>query len=355
MDEFLTDFLVKEKKAGRILLAPLDILLLIGMTVCGVMLRFSVAGYCILPASGVYAAYERGLKLAGYGFDFAIAVLMAILVWQLTAGKKRAFLAYGITFTLPVLVSGSAMWGMGDAIYLFVLLLAFGLLLLGKGEFSLLLLGVGIFLNMHALFLLPVYLLLLYRGKIRLYAFVPPIALGILHFIPVLQRGYPIFVVQRLLLAAREETLLSYNCPNVFALIGPDKFVAEYQVVSWVFAIGFVLMLLAVLAGKEQAGKEQIAQEKLFALSLFFCMFLPYTLAGMHERSLLPACMIAMLYGFVNLRRFYLPIVLVAITYISYSAYLRGESAVPLVAVSFALLALIVHMIYLLRRTYAEG
>ena len=160
-----------------------------------------------------------------------------------------------------------------------------------------------------------------------------------------------LFALEQSLLRGRGEKQLSYNCPNLFYLIGTDKFVFEYEKVAAIFSIGLVLVLLAVLLTKQIGFKMQELSE----CALLLCLFLPYTLPGMNERSFLPACLIALLYGFVCVNRFYLPIVLTTITYISYSAYFRGESAVPLTGVSFVVLALIIHVVDRLRRGYAEG
>lgn len=367
MDEFLTGFLVKEIKIGKILLTPLDLLLLVGMTVSGIMLRYSVAGYSALPDSGSYLALETGLKMTGYVFDFALAVLLGVLTRRLTGHMVRALLAYGIAFVLPVFVSGSAMWGMGDSIYLFFLLCSFGLLLLEKRQLSLLVYGVSVFFHPYALFLLPLYILLTFRGEMPVWCFLSPLAGSILRMVLPLwgrmeearaalegsklrmvlcAKGFfPPFAAERLLLESRGERLLSYNCPNLFQIIGTDKFVMEYEKVALVFSLGLTLILLAVLSYRQMS----LEGEMLFRLALLFCLFLPYTMPGMHERSLLPACLVSLFYGFVYLRRFYLPILLTTAAYISYSAYFRGESVVPLAGVAFVWLALLV---WLMRSVY---
>jgi len=353
VDKFLTEFLVKEIKAGKLQLAPLDYLLLIGMTVSGVMLRVSVADYCSLPVVDYYIVHETGLKVVGYLFDWAIALLLACLVYSLTAHKIKSLLAYGITFVLPVLVSGSAMWGMGDSVYLFFMLLAFGLLLKEKWELSLIVFGVSVFFHANALFLLPLYVLIYLQGKVKWYGFLSPLFGRLLRGALGRTVRFPLFEAERLLLESREQKLLCYNCPNLFELIGPDKFVEEYKTVALIFSVGLVVVLVTILLTKSSA----VTTQRIFVTALFFCLFLPYTLPGMNERSFLPACLLSLLYGFVFLNRFYLPVLLTTITYISYSAYFRGESAVPLAGVSFVLLALMVYVLYhlLFGRKYAEG
>ena len=342
MDKWLTTVLVKEIKGGKWQFAPIDILMLIGMTVCGIMLRMTVAGsYPVLETYGAYVSTKAGIQIVCYVFDFAIAALLAIAVFGLTKHKIKGFLAYGITFVLPVLVSASAMWALGDSIYLFFALLSFVLFLNEKNNVAVLIYGVSVFLNPYALFLLPLYVLAYLQGKIKLVSFLTPVAGAVLHYMLANANGFILFDAESALLKQRESKLLSYNCPNIFYIIGPDKFVNEYEKVALLFAIGFTAVLVLVLLTKKLGAN---ITEKL-EIALFFSLFLPFFLPGMNERSLVLACLISLVYGFVKLHRFWLPIVITIIAYISYSAFFRGESAVPLTGVAFVLLFLIAYLV----------
>ena len=343
MDKWLTTVLVKEIKCGIWQLAPLDFLVLIGMTVCGIMLRMTVAGsYPVLETYGAYVSAKMGIQVVCYLFDWAIAVLLAVTVFGLTKHKIKAFLAYGITFVLPVLVSASAMWGLGDSIYLFFALLSFVLFLHEKRNLAVLIYGMSVFFHPYALFLLPLYALAYLQGKIKLLSFLSPLAGIVLHYVLAKGNSFILFAAENALVEQRESKLLSYNCPNLFYIIGPDKFVNEYEKVAFFFAVGLMAVLVLVLLTKK-LGNTTI---EILEIALFLCLFLPFTLPGMHERSFLLACVISLVYGFVKLQRFWLPIVITTITYISYSAFFRGESAVPLTGVAFVVLFLIAYMVW---------
>lgn len=342
MDKWLTTVLVKEIKCGKWQFAPIDILMLIGMTVCGIMLRLTVAGsYPVLETYGAYVASKANIQSVSYVFDFAISVLLANAVFKLTNHKIKGFLAYGITFVLPVLVSASAMWALGDSIYLYFALLSFVLFLNEKNNTAVLFYGFSVLLHPHALFLLPVYVLAYLQGKVNLASFLSPVAGVVMHYVLANANGFTLFDAENTLLKQRESKLLSYNCPNIFHIIGPDKFVNEYEKVALLFAIGFTAVLVLVLLTKKLGNN---ISEKL-EIALFFSLFLPFFLPGMNERSLVLACLISLVYGFVKLHRFWLPIVITIIAYISYSAFFRGESAVPLTGVAFVLLFLIAYLV----------
>lgn len=342
MDKWLTTVLVKEIKGGKWQFAPIDVLLLIGITVCGVMLRMTVAGsYPVLETYGPYVSAKMGIQIACYIFDFAIAVLLAVTVFQFTKHKIKGFLAYGIAFVLPVLVSASAMWALGDSIYLFFALLSFVLFLNEKSNLAVLIYGISVFLHPYALFLLPLYVLAYLQGKIKLASFLSPIAGVALHYVLANANSFVLFAAENALLKQRESKLLSYNCPNIFHIIGPDKFVNEYEKVALLFTIGLTAVLVLVLLTKKLGNT---VAEKI-EIALFLSLFLPFFLPGMNERSLVLACVISLVYSFVKLHRFWLPIVITIISYISYSAFFRGESAVPLTGVAFVLLFLIAYLV----------
>lgn len=342
MDKWLTTVLVKEIKVGKWHLAPLDLLVLIGMTVSGIMLRVTVAdAYPVLENFMDYVSVEAGIRMISYLFDWAIAILLSVMVYHLTKHKIQSFLAYGIAFVLPVFVSASAMWSLGDSIYLFFALLSLSFYICGKRSVAVLVLGISVFFHLNGLFLLPLYVLAYLQGKIKLPYFISPMAAVILHFVLAKGNYFVLFQAENALLQQRESKLLSYNCPNVFYLIGPDKFVNEYEKVALFFALGLNMILVLVLL-KRQFGNTSTES---LEIALLLCLFLPFVLPWMNERSLLLACGISLLYGSAKLQRFWMPIVLTIITYISYSAFFRGESAVPLTGVAFVVFFLIAYMV----------
>lgn len=349
MDKWLTDFMVKECKVGKLLLAPLDFLLLIGITFAGIMLRAAVFSYYFLNEEQVlYSKYMEiafEMKIFSCICDVALAIMVAASVYRLTKKKIKTMLAYGITFVLPVVVSNSAMWGTADSAYLFFLVLAVSLSIAEKNDAALIVFGISLFLNGHAIFLLPLFALFLLQGKVHWYGFSVPLLGGILRYILMAEESgvkIPLFEVERILALSRECKLLSYGCPNVFGIIGADKFVYEYEKVAFAFAVGFAVMYVLFLLEK----KVVMNTEWVLRVSVFLCMLLPFIAPNMNERSLLPICILSLIWGFYQLDKFWVPVVMTTIGYISYSSYFRGESAVPYQAVAFAMLVLICYLFY---------
>ena len=141
-------------KIGKWMLAPIDLLLFVAAAVFSVMIRISVVDYTAieLPA---FVKYGNMLRIVTGITDLLLAVLGAMIVYDLTDRKIRAFLTYAILLMLPVLCASCAMWGMGDSIYIFFAVLSLYLLIKGKGNASLVSYGISLFLSRYAFFLLP--------------------------------------------------------------------------------------------------------------------------------------------------------------------------------------------------------
>lgn len=348
MDKFLTGFLVKKTKMG---LAPIDFLLLIGMTVAGIMLRSIV---WVMPLEdSPYQNLDQTLKLISAIFDFLLAMMAAVLVLYFTRSLIKAMLSYGIVFVLPPVVISSGVWGMGDSIYAFLTLAALYFLMKHTETensknflISLMLYGLALVMNQYAIFVLPlfliVYLLRTEKGN-QIFAFLLPVIGFGLHF--VLDKGaisgFPFFAAEGALSESRGALLLSYNYPNIYQLIGTESYIHEYG--SSMRVLVFVLLLaFALFAMRRPYGWNK---ERLLSGALLLSICVPYIMPFMDERAGYLAALISVVYGFANLKRFYVPVIQVTLCYLASAAYFRGESQLPLSYIALVQLALAMYLL----------
>ncbi|MBD5545424.1 MAG: hypothetical protein HDR01_14585 [Lachnospiraceae bacterium] len=345
MDKAIREFLVKEIRFKKYSLAPLDILLLIGTAIAGACLRESVVSYVpqeVEEAIGL--AMINQLKLFSMVFDVFLAVLMLDLVTGITGNKIKGFLAYGVMLLFPVLAASSAMWGMGDEAYVFFALLSISYTLKGKGNMGLCSLGISILLNANGLFLLPVFLGLYLRKEVKAAAFLAPafgLAANRLIVTKMLPFRLPFIQADALLAESRGEAVLSYHYPNIYQIFGVDKFVTEYSQAAVCFVICLGVMIGVLIA----LSKKDLTKERVLLLFVLSAMVIPYFAPFMNERSGMIADVAAVLLGFAVLRKFYVPLVQVIISYVAYSAYFRGESVMPMALPAAVSLLLIMDLI----------
>lgn len=348
MDKKITDFITTERNIGKIRLAPIDILLIVFAPIFSIMIRVSVASYTANEIIA-YMHLVSWLKIVTGIFDIVVAVIAGIYVYRQTENKRKAYLAYAILLMLPVICAGSAMWGMGDSIYVAFAVLSLLLLEEGKGNASLFCYGISLFLNRYAFFLLPVFAIAFMQKKNKLWAFLFPLCGAWFRNGFVSKEGellFPVFEADRLFMMGRGETLLSYHWPNIFQLIGPDKFVIEYGMVTKCMAMAVMLVIVvAYLAAGEKESESnapmlrwgaQLGKENLIPLSVFLCMLFPYFMPQMDERSGLLADVLFIIMVMKHTKLYYLAILQTTISFMAYSYYFRGDCVVP-----FAYVALV--------------
>lgn len=343
MDKKITDFIVTELKIGKWLLAPIDVLLLVFAPVFGAMARSCVYSYTCMEATA-YLNMSDGLKITTACFDVLLAVVSAMYVFELTGHKIKAFLAYAVVIVLPVLSAGSAMWGMGDSVFVFFAVLSLLLLTKGKGNAAVVCYGLSLFLSRYAFFLLPVYAIAFMQKKTKLVSYLAPLCGAWFRNGIVSNEGkisFPIFEAERLMSLTRGENLLCYNSPNFFQIIGPDKFVTEYAIVFK--SLTAVIMFATVVLVLQK--QEEIRAEKIVSLSLLLAMVIPFVMPQMDERCGLLADILAVIFVMVYTDMYYVAVIHVILSYIAYSAYFRGEPVIPLCYVAFVMLFLIVVML----------
>lgn len=345
MEQKFTSWLVKEHHKTK--LAPIDYLLIFGALVAGILLRVKVWN-----APFENAPYQNtvfAMKLVSVVFDVLVAVIVGVLVHQMTRHKIKALLAYAICLMLPVMAAGSAMWGMCDSVYLFFVLLSIYLLIADERFFvlSLVFYGMSVFFHLNALFLFPVYIWVFWKRKAVsnvVLAFVSPV-IGVIMHVLMDQGASSAFIMFReegKLAAARESVLLSYHFPNLFQLIGVDAYVHEYGTGFRYIVIGAV-MIVTVVGIKTI---KELSKQKIILLCLVLSIAIPWFLPFMDERAGLLAAVFSLIYGFVKLSQFYIPIIQITITYLAYAAYFRGESFLPMSAIAIVQFGMLLYLIY---------
>lgn len=337
MDKKFTTFLITELKIGKWQIAPIDILLLLAAPAFALMLRISVISYYPIGFP-VFIKMADVMKPVSMVFDLALAIVSGLFVKKLTGAKLKGYLAYAIVLLLPVTSAQSAMWGMGDSVYVFFAVLALFLLYSGKGNAAIAMYGLSLFCNRYAFFLLPVFAVSYLQKKNKIVFWLFPLCgawfrSGLVHKQGLL--SLPIFEMDRLFQRLRPEVLMSYSWPNLYQMIGPDKFVVEYGMAAKYIAIA----LMAVFVVYVYQSKKDVV-EKLLPLSVFACMLFPFIMPQMDERAGFLADVLVVIMVMRYMKLYYVAIIQVIISYIAYSAYFRGESVLPLSMVAVAALAL---------------
>lgn len=233
-----------------------------------------------LPFSDLY-----GIKLFSIFFDVLLAWGGLRLVRCLIPDKKAPLLAFSVLLLLPTVVLNGACWGQCDSVWAALCVLALATALEDKPWRSLALLGLAFAFKLQAIFILPLWLPLWLRGRVRfkhLFAF--PAAFG-LSMVPALLAGKPIKDILSVYIGQTTDSVgwgtLNYNSPSIFSLLPHGtQFRPGAPKYAIVVAFLFMMALLALLLLSKKSPSNAAFVLAGAALSLGVPFFLPY----MHER-----------------------------------------------------------------------
>ena len=262
------------------------------------------------------------VKAISIFFDFALAYFVYKCVEHKHRGsatrKSTVPVLAGIaTLFAPTVVLNSAAWGQADAIYTTFLVACLYLLLAGRQAVALVAFGLAVSFKAQAVFLAPLLLWLIAKGRLRLrhLAWVPLVYLATL--VPAGLVGRPwgdllsIYVRQ-----ADVSPSLSMNFPNLYVWI-PDQY---YD--WWPLGVVFAACVVLLVAVAVYRSAVQITAEMTVFLATYSVLVVPYLLPKMHDRYYFPADVIAIVLAFYSPRYWYVPVVIGAVSVSLYVRYM---------------------------------
>ena len=272
LDKVLRDLIHGEFSVGKTKVAFLDVLLAVCIHVPAVLIRKSIFGISGNPG------ISGGMTMLIYcALDFVLALLMAVFVWKTTENRLKTVGVYSLAVIWPAIAGNSALNGGKEIIYAVVLMIILCVAAVKK----------------------------LYHAKsfwcLSLVACV----------CQVLQADAP---AQRLT-----------NCwPNIYTLFSETGYYNEYGVTGKLLVFGILLMVFYYISKK----KISVTPELMVASGLFVSLFISAFYPFMNYRSGLIANVFALLLFIQNKNKFYVPMAMCIISYVSYGYFYNKEIGV---------------------------
>lgn len=276
-----------------------------------------------IPVSSLYSAKTLSLL-----FDIAIAGVGYLLlahtsVWA--ARKDILLFAAVILFALPTVMINSSLWGQSDALYTTGVLAALFFILAEMPLVASIAFGVALSFKLQAIFFLPVFLgYLLRKRETWPYILVPP-AIFVLTVLPAVIAGgsllYWLFIYAH---QSGEYPYLSVSAQSIFAYLQPLSLSA--QATSVAFWSGLAASAAFALFALRLVQKAPVLSTRLLVTVSLACVtVLPYVLPRMHERYFYAADVLSTLYAFYRPSRWWLPVLVVGSSLLSYMPFLSGQ------------------------------
>ena len=272
LDKFLRDLVHGTFSVGKHKFAFLDLLLVAGTTVVGVLIRKAIFGISGNPG------LEGGTAMLAYcGLDFVLAVFAALFVWVTTKNSLKTVGAYSLMVIWPAIAGNSALNGGFEVVFAVILAALLCIICIKKVY------------NMKTFWLVTV-------------------------FAAVFQ------VVQG---DAPAEKLTNF-WPNIYTLFSETGYYNEYGVTGKLLVVGILLLVFYYISKK----KVQVTPELFVASGLFVTMFVSAFYPFMNYRSGLLANVFAILLFIQNKKKCYVPMALCIISYVSYGYFYNGTIGV---------------------------
>lgn len=300
---------------------------------------YFLAAFSYLPLSDLHL-----IKLLSIAFDILLAFSMLKLCGLFTRSPEKRLAAYLITLLLPTVVINGAMWGQCDSIYVAFAILSFYYVMSGHPNLSMVCIALSFGFKLQAVFIMPLYLVMLFAGKIRIRNyFVFPLSYLAL-ILPAVLLGHP-FKDAFLLYYNQAETVgagLNYNSPSMYALISGS--VNSSSVSALGVAVTFLFVLLVFLWAWNR--RACLTDEALLGIALLFVVGIPFLLPHMHDRYFYMADVLTLLPAVLYVK--YAPVTVFTsfASFLCYYSYLNQRyllhpryGAIALIAVLLILLA----------------
>jgi len=284
------------------------------------------------------------VKLPALVADFVCAIFVYLIVkLKYAQGPAPQCAALAILFT-PTVVANSALWGQVDSMHTAGLLACIYFLLRRQNFWAVLAFAIALAIKLQTIFLAPLLLALFLRGEISWKPFLVIPAVLFIAVVPAWIAGRPLLDLLSIYLnQASEFELLTMNAASIYTWVPGTKQLFDVLYLPGLIMGAAAAFLLVTVIYK---GPGRITPPLLLELALLTVLVIPFFLPKMHDRYFFPADIISVAFAMYYPQFFYIPLVVISASSLSYLPYLFGVEPVPLPLLTLFLLMAICIIAY---------
>ena len=287
------------------------------------------------------------IKLLSVMFDVLLAWACMKLLGLYTGSRAKLLGVFLAVLFLPTVVINGAYWAQCDSIYAFFGLFALYLGLRGRGCASMVSLAACFAFKLQAVFIIPVFFILLLAKKIRWRELLVFPAAYIVFMLPALIAGRP-FIETMTLYFAQAGTVgdaMNYNAPSLTSMFQWSGNTESWSTLLIAAAFALVLASYAVAAVK----RRELDDTVFLGFALLLAMGIPYLLPHMHDRYFFISGVLALVLAFRDRRFFPIPLLAeLASLHCYYAYFVRYYLVHPRIGGIFMLIALLLTAAYII-------
>ena len=287
------------------------------------------------------------IKLLSVLFDVLLAWACMKLLGLYTGSRAKLLGVFLAVLFLPTVVINGAYWAQCDSIYAFFGIYALYLGLRGRGCASMVSLAASLAFKLQAVFIIPVFFILLLAKKLRWRQLLVFPAAYIVFMLPALLAGRP-FVETMTLYFAQAGTVgdaMNYNAPSLTSMFQWSGNTESWSTLLIAAAFALVLASYAVAAVK----RRELDDTVFLGFALLLAMGIPYLLPHMHDRYFFISGVLALVLAFRDRRFFPIPLLAeLASLHCYYAYFVRYYLVHPRIGGIFMLIALLLTAAYII-------
>ena len=273
-----------------------------------------------LPLPKLYA-----IKLISVSFDLLLALFVMLIVQLKYENRVVWISSFFAALLAPTVFVNSALWGQADATYTSMLLASIYFTIQRRPILSLFFFSVALSFKLQAVFLLPLFIVLLIKRRTPIYSFVVIPATYMLSVLPAWLIGRPL--VELLMTYPAQAGLypqLTLHAPNLYQWLPDDPGLLAKP------GTAFTALLVGLLCLASWRSAAPLDRDVIVKLSLVFALLLPFALPHMHERYFFAADVVSIIYAYYSPKHFFIPLLVSAASLLSYFPFLFRETVVDL-------------------------
>ena len=285
------------------------------------------------------------IKLLSVFFDLILAWGAARLVYRFTDNRMAVMAAFMATLYLPTVYLNGALWGQCDSIYAAFALWSIVFALDEKPRLSVISVALSFAFKLQAVFIMPVFLIFLFAGKMKWYHLAAFPATYTVTAIPAVMAGRP-FMDAIMLYFNQAETVgssLNYNSPSVFAFVPWNAEVNTALLTELGIVAAFLFLFLLYLHC--WLRRDSLDDKALLICTVLTVVAVPYLLPHMHDRYFFIADVLSLVLAFVIPWLGFCPVLVSFASLLGYHAYLKMRFLLPMSYGAAALLFVIVSLL----------
>ena len=287
------------------------------------------------------------IKLLSVFFDVALAYGSMMLLGKFVRSSARRLACYFTVLFLPTVYLNGSVWAQCDSIYAALAVLSIYLALDEKPVRAMIFIALSFGFKLQAVFVMPVFAVLLIAGKVKLRHFLVFPITYVLLVLPAVIAGRPFLDTLTLYLGQTGSIgdALNYNSSSLFAIL--DR-VQNTDLASRLAILAAFLFMLAVIAAAFFL-RGRLTNRAILGAAVLFAIGIPLLLPHMHDRYFFAADILSLIMAFAAFE--YSPAALLVQfgSLLGYHAYLKMRFLLPMRYGAWAMLtALGIALLYFL-------